>query len=64
MRTGIVGTGRVGSTAAYAMLMSGTAGEIILVDKNMSRAEAEADDLRHATPFAHPKEIKAGDYVD
>jgi L-lactate dehydrogenase len=64
MRTGIVGTGRVGSTAAYAMLISGTAGEIILVDKNMSRAEAEADDLRHATPFAHPKEIKAGDYVD
>jgi L-lactate dehydrogenase len=64
MRTGIVGSGMVGSTAAYAMLMSGTAGEIILIDKFTARAEAEADDLRHATPFAHPKEIRAGDFAD
>ncbi len=64
MRTGIVGSGMVGSTAAYAMLMSGTAGEIILIDKDRDRAEAEADDLRHATPFAHPKVIRAGDYED
>jgi L-lactate dehydrogenase len=54
----------VGSTAAYAMLMSGTAGEIILIDKDRARAEAEADDLRHATPFAHPKMIRAGDFAD
>jgi L-lactate dehydrogenase len=64
MRTGIVGSGMVGSTAAYAMLMSGTSGEIILIDKNRARAEAEADDLRHATPFAHPKIIRAGDFGD
>lgn len=64
MRTGIIGSGMVGSTAAYAMLMSGTAGEIILIDKDRARAEAEADDLRHATPFAHPKVIRPGGYED
>jgi L-lactate dehydrogenase len=30
----------------------------------MARAEGEADDLRHAVPFAHPLEIRAGGYTD
>jgi L-lactate dehydrogenase len=64
MKIGIVGTGFVGATAAYALVMRGVGREIVMVDKNTKRAEAEADDILHAVPFAHPMEIYAGDYVD
>lgn len=62
MKIGVVGTGFVGSTAAYALAMRGVGREIVLVDKNTKRAEAEADDIFHAIPFAHPLEIYAGGY--
>jgi L-lactate dehydrogenase len=62
MKVGIVGCGFVGATAGYALVMQGVGREIILVDKNRDRALAEADDLRHAVPFANPLEIHAGDY--
>jgi L-lactate dehydrogenase len=42
--------------------MRGVGREVVLVDKNPDRAVAEADDLRHAVPFACPLEITAGDY--
>jgi L-lactate dehydrogenase len=64
MKVGIVGAGLVGSTAAYALVMRGIGREIVLVDKNTKRAQAEADDLLHAVPFAHPLQIFAGDYAD
>jgi len=60
MKVGIVGSGYVGATTAYAMVMRGVGREIVLVDKNSDRAIAEAADIRHATPFAHPLEIYAG----
>src|SRR5262245_263443 len=64
MKVGIVGSGFVGATAAYALVMQGVGREIVLVDKNAARAAAEADDIRHAVPFAHPLEVNAGDYPD
>jgi L-lactate dehydrogenase len=64
MKVGIVGSGLVGSTAGYALVMRGVGREIVLVDKNEARAAAEADDIRHAVPFAHPLEVRAGGYVD
>ena len=64
MKVGIVGSGLVGSTAAYALIMRGVGRSIVLVDKNRERAEAEADDLLHAVPFAHPLTVTAGDYPD
>jgi L-lactate dehydrogenase len=64
MKIGIVGSGLVGATAAYALVMRGIGREIVLVDKNVKRAQAEADDLYHAVPFAHSLEISAGDYPD
>lgn len=64
MKVGIVGSGLVGSTAAYALVMRGVGREIVLVDKNEARAVAEADDIRHAVPFAYPLELRAGDYPD
>jgi L-lactate dehydrogenase len=64
MKVGIVGSGFVGSTAAYALVMQGVGREVVMVDKNSQRASAEADDIRHAVPFAHPLEISAGGYED
>lgn len=64
MKVGIVGSGYVGATAAYALVMQGVGREIVLVDKNSERAIAEADDIRHAVPFAHPLEVHAGNYDD
>jgi L-lactate dehydrogenase len=64
MKIGIVGSGLVGATAAYALVMRGIGREIVLVDKNTARAQAEADDLLHAVPFSHPLNIRAGDYPD
>ena len=62
MKIGIVGTGYVGSTAAFALVMQGVGREIVLVDLNEKRAQAEADDIFHAVPFAEPLQIVAGDY--
>jgi L-lactate dehydrogenase len=64
MKVGIVGSGFVGATAGYALVMQGVGREIVLVDRNAPRAAAEADDLRHAVPFAHPLDVRAGDYQD
>lgn len=64
MKIGIVGSGMVGATAAYALVMRGVGREIILVDKFEKRAIAEAADILHAVPFAHPLTVRAGNYAD
>jgi L-lactate dehydrogenase len=62
MKVGIVGSGFVGSTAAYALALQGAASEIVLVDVNADLAEAQAEDILHATPFATPIRVVAGGY--
>ena len=64
MKVGVVGAGQVGSTAAYAMVMNGVGREIVMVDVNRERSQAQADDISHAIPFAHPLDIYAGNYKD
>lgn len=64
MKVGIIGCGFVGSTSAYAMLLQGAASEIVLVDVNQDLAKAQAEDILHATPFARPTRVRAGDYRD
>lgn len=44
---GIVGTGNVGTAAAYALYNQGLASEILLLDQDARRAEGEAMDLMH-----------------
>lgn len=63
-RVAIVGTGNVGSTFAYALLLSGLAAEIVLIDVSRTKAEGEAMDLNHTVPFAYPTRVWAGDYSD
>ena len=62
MKVGIIGTGAVGSSAAFAMVMSGVASELVLIDPDEGLASAQADDLEDATPFAHAVRISADDY--
>jgi L-lactate dehydrogenase len=64
MKVGVVGAGLVGSTAAYAMALLGTCSEIVLVDRNAAMAGAQASDILHATPFAHPVRVSEGGYDD
>jgi L-lactate dehydrogenase len=64
MKTGIVGSGFVGATAAYALVMRGVGRRVLLVDQNKARAAAEADDILHAVPFAHQLEVSSGEYTD
>ncbi len=63
-KIGIVGTGLVGATAAYALVMQGIGSQLVLVDKNEARARAEAADILHAVPFAHSMRVMAGSYAD
>ncbi|MCJ7771695.1 MAG: L-lactate dehydrogenase [Desulfobacterales bacterium] len=60
----IVGAGKVGTTFAYALLLSGLAGEIVLMDKDEQRVEGEVMDLNHAVPLSNPVRIWNGDYSD
>lgn len=54
----------VGSTAAFALMDSGLASEIVIVDVNKDKAEGEAMDLSHGESFVKPVNIFAGDYKD
>ena len=64
MKIGIIGAGGVGSSTAFALIMRGVARKVVLIAQNQSRAEAEAEDIAHATPFAYANKIKAGKYED
>lgn len=58
----IVGAGFVGSTIAYTLTSAGTVSEIVLVDVDSARAEGEAMDIEHGSPFFKESLIHAGDY--
>jgi L-lactate dehydrogenase len=64
IRIAIVGAGNVGATFAYALVLSGLATEIVLIDANPQKAEGEAMDINHAIPLAHPARVWAGSYKD
>lgn len=64
MKVGIIGCGLVGSSAAYAITLGGVAHEIVLIDLNAGLAQAQAEDILHATPFVSPVRIMAGDYAE
>lgn len=63
-RVAIVGAGFVGSTTAYALLMSGLAAEIVLIDRDRRRAEGHVHDLRDAEVFSQNTHVSAGEFGD
>jgi L-lactate dehydrogenase len=60
----IVGTGQVGSTFAFALMTSGLATGIVLIDQNSEQAEGHVMDLNHGLCFVQPSRIYVGDYSD
>jgi L-lactate dehydrogenase len=62
----IVGCGNVGMAYAYALVISGSfVDELVLIDINKQKAEGEALDLNHANAYAPKKMvIKSGDYSE
>lgn len=60
----IVGTGKVGSTFAFSLMISGLANNIVLIDRNKETADGHAKDLNHGLSFVSPSKIKVGDYQD
>lgn len=64
MKIGIIGAGLVGSTAGYTLVTQNLVSELVFVDKNEARAEGEAMDVSHATPFSHPARVVSGSYAD
>ena len=64
IKVAIIGTGRVGSSCAYALQMSGLASEIVLINADRKRAEGEAMDMNHGSQFTKPVRVWSGDYRD
>jgi L-lactate dehydrogenase len=62
MKVGIVGAGRVGSTAGFAMVLRGSCDELVLVDRDDAKATAQAADIAGASPPNHPVKVTAGEY--
>lgn len=60
----VIGTGFVGSTTAYTLMLSGLISELVLIDANVEKAEGEVMDLNHGMPFVMPLKIYRGEYKD
>jgi L-lactate dehydrogenase len=60
-KVSIIGVGKVGATAAYAMSLDGTPTDLVLVAHHQEKAEAEKLDLEHALPFLQHVNITATD---
>jgi L-lactate dehydrogenase len=63
-KVSIIGCGNVGLRYAYALVLSGHARQIVLIDRDKARVEGEVLDLAHTAPYVSPVEILAGDYPD
>ena len=61
----IVGAGNVGSSTAYNLMIQGVCNEIVLIDINKTKANAEALDLQHCVEYINRTvSIYAGEYSD
>ncbi len=60
----VVGSGKVGTTFAFALQLYGLVGEIVLIDLDKQRTEGEVMDLNHAVPLTNPVHIYQGSYQD
>ncbi len=63
-KVAIVGTGNVGTTFAYALMMSGLANDIPLIGRTPEKVSAQVMDLNHGLMFVPPCRIYQGNYSD
>jgi L-lactate dehydrogenase len=66
MKVGIIGVGFVGTACAKAMLLRGTADEIVLIDvpKRAQHTRGVRNDLSHGEPLCPPTKLTVGNYTD
>ena len=60
----VIGAGFVGTTYVYALMHTGLASEIVLIDLDRKRVQGEVMDLEHGLAFVSPVTIRSGDYSD
>jgi len=60
----VVGTGGVGATFAFNLMISGLANSIVLIDLAREVAEGHVMDLQHGLSFLPPTQIYVGDFSD
>jgi L-lactate dehydrogenase len=60
MRIAIVGAGSVGATLAYACLLRGVGGEIVLHDMDEAKVDAQVQDLRHGLGYVPAASVWGG----
>lgn len=58
-KVAIIGAGRVGVTAAYALLLKGEADEVMLVSRTLDKALGEKADLEHGLSFLNASRVTA-----
>ena len=51
MKITIIGTGQVGSTVAYAVVLKGLCNHLVLASRNITKAKGDALDLQHTLSF-------------
>ena len=64
MKIGIVGAGRVGCACALAVVVRGSARNVVIVDRTRKRAKAVATDLLYGSPLCPKTTVVDGDYDD
>ena len=60
----VIGSGSVGSTIAYTLMLQGLANEICMIDINSKKAYGEALDIQQGTPFCYSCNVYSGEYSD
>jgi L-lactate dehydrogenase len=63
-KVGVVGVGRVGQACAFALVLRGSAREVVLVDRTPEKATGVATDMRYGVPLSPTVDISAGDWDD
>jgi len=64
MKVGIIGAGAVGTATLLAMATRGSAREIVLVNRDRSRADGMVTDLQYGAVLCPPVTLSAGNYGD
>lgn len=58
-KVSIIGAGNVGTATLFTLALSGTAEEIVLLDRNLGKAQGEVLDIEHGSSFLPTVQLKA-----
>jgi L-lactate dehydrogenase len=64
MKIGIIGAGAVGTACAFATVMRGFAGTVVLLDRDRKHAKGVATDLQYGAVLSPAVSLIEGDYPD